>query len=306
MINPTARQHAAEFDSWLYQVNENCGRFHAELRDREFVGKIDPFRHQALDLSIVDIAHARLFRTREDVVADSADHFYVAFQLRGSSSLEQEGNRVVMQQGDITLINSSRPCDFTYDAYSQQLSLIVPRTVMDQHLRFTHIEPCRKVLANTPTALLASQLIMSTAQQSSISRQEGEAVLDALVSLLRPALGHGVAELDSHEKMFRRALDVIDCRIGDEALSPETVAREIGVSIRGLYRLFARKDLVVAQYIKNRRLDLCAEALRREKGEVKVSAFGYEWGFRDSSHFSTAFKSRFGVAPGEYRKRFVS
>ncbi|MFO6285111.1 AraC family transcriptional regulator, partial [Pseudomonas aeruginosa] len=30
---------------------------------------------------------------------------------------------------------------------------------------------------------------------------------------------------------------------------------------------------------------------------------GYCWGSSDHSLFSTAFKQRFGVTPGEYRKR---
>jgi AraC family transcriptional activator of tynA and feaB len=66
--------------------------------------------------------------------------------------------------------------------------------------------------------------------------------------------------------------------------------------------MFAKKGLVVARYIKNRRLDLCAESLRQSGKEQKLSVLGYSWGFSDSSYFSTAFKSRFGIAPGEYRK----
>jgi AraC family transcriptional activator of tynA and feaB len=70
--------------------------------------------------------------------------------------------------------------------------------------------------------------------------------------------------------------------------------------------MFAKKGLVVAQYIKNRRLDFCAETLRNAQFEQKLSALGYAWGFSDSSYFSTAFKGRFGVSPGEYRKRYAN
>lgn len=34
------------------------------------------------------------------------------------------------------------------------------------------------------------------------------------------------------------------------------------MSVRSLYRMFADKGLVVAQYIRNRRLDFCADAIR--------------------------------------------
>ena len=75
---------------------------------------------------------------------------------------------------------------------------------------------------------------------------------------------------------------------------PVWVAKDAGI--------FAKKGLVVAKYIKNRRLDLCAQSLRQSCTEEKLSVLGYSWGFSDSSYFSTAFKSRFGISPGEYRK----
>jgi AraC family transcriptional activator of tynA and feaB len=70
------------------------------------------------------------------------------------------------------------------------------------------------------------------------------------------------------------------------------------MSVRSLYRLFADQGLVVAQYIKNRRLDLCAQALQNVHDDEKLAGIGYRWGFSDHSHFSTAFKQRFGVTPG--------
>ena len=82
------------------------------------------------------------------------------------------------------------------------------------------------------------------------------------------------------------------------------MAAELGVSLRSLYRLFARRGLVVAQYIRNRRLDLCAQALRSAAGQEKLAGVGLDWGFADHSHFSTAFKQRFGMSPSEYRRQY--
>lgn len=78
----------------------------------------------------------------------------------------------------------------------------------------------------------------------------------------------------------------------------------VGVSLRSLYRLFARQGLVVAQYIRNRRLDLCAQALRSAAEQEKLAGVGLDWGFADHSHFSTAFKQRFGMSPSEYRRQY--
>ena len=66
----------------------------------------------------------------------------------------------------------------------------------------------------------------------------------------------------------------------------------------------ADKGLVVAQYIRNRRLDFCADAIRHAADDEKLAGIGFHWGFSDQSHFSTVFKQRFGMTPGEYRRKF--
>jgi AraC family transcriptional activator of tynA and feaB len=43
---------------------------------------------------------------------------------------------------------------------------------------------------------------------------------------------------------------LIDDHIQSESLRPEWIAAESGMSVRSLYRMFAEKGLVVAQYIK--------------------------------------------------------
>ncbi|WP_250392867.1 helix-turn-helix domain-containing protein, partial [Escherichia coli] len=97
---------------------------------------------------------------------------------------------------------------------------------------------------------------------------------------------------------------LIDDNIREEILRPEWIAGETGMSVRSLYRMFADKGLVVAQYIRNRRLDFCADAIRHAADDEKLAGIGFHWGFSDQSHFSTVFKQRFGMTPGEYRRKF--
>jgi AraC family transcriptional activator of tynA and feaB len=87
----------------------------------------------------------------------------------------------------------------------------------------------------------------------------------------------GVGSDSTQARIFRKALRYIDEHIGDETQCPEWLVTQVGVCVRGLYRLFSRHSLVVAQYVKNRRLDLCAEQLRHARGEGKLCALGYEW-----------------------------
>ncbi len=51
------------------------------------------------------------------------------------------------------------------------------------------------------------------------------------------------------------------------------------MSVRSLYRMFADKGLVVAQYIRNRRLDFCADAIRHAADDEKLAGIGFHWDF---------------------------
>jgi AraC family transcriptional activator of tynA and feaB len=302
MISTIAQRHDG-FDQWIHQINQICGAFSAQPLGREFAGRIREHQSDALKLSFVDACQARLFRTPQEVAAGEGGKYFAVFQLDGTAGMAQGDNKVLLAPGDITLIDASRPSDFTYSENSRQLSLILPHQLVEQTLRFNQVRCGHRIAATSPIARLSHRLVLDATRQQHLTLQESEATLEAIVSLLRPAISQGEECTDAHERLFRKTLSFIDANIRSEELCPEWLAREIGMSTRGLYRMFARKGLVVARYIKNRRLDLCAESLRGLGKEQKLSVLGYSWGFSDSSYFSTAFKSRFGIAPGEYRKR---
>ncbi|MCW3811488.1 AraC family transcriptional regulator, partial [Escherichia coli] len=44
--------------------------------------------------------------------------------------------------------------------------------------------------------------------------------------------------------------------------------------------------------------------IRHAADDEKLAGIGFHWGFSDQSHFSTVLKQRFGMTPGEYRRKF--
>ncbi|WP_039011429.1 transcriptional regulator FeaR [Pseudomonas brassicacearum] len=302
-MNLSISQRRNGFDQWIHQINQICGAFNAQPLGSEFSGHIREHHDGALKLSVVQACQAHLFRTPQDVSASETSKYFAVFQLNGSAGMAQGDSRALLSAGDITLIDGSRPCDFTYGENSSQLSLILPSQLVTQTLRFNQVKCGHRIEATSSVARLSHRLILDITEQECLTWQESEAMLEAIVSLLRPAISQTEDCADMHERIFRKTLVCIDANIRSEELCPEWLAHEVGISTRGLYRMFAKKGLVVARYIKNRRLDLCAESLRQSLTDQKLSAFGYSWGFPDSSYFSTAFKARFGVSPGEYRKQ---
>ncbi|WP_283602639.1 transcriptional regulator FeaR [Serratia proteamaculans] len=297
----SAQVREVGFEEWLAKINSACGRFCAKTLGPGFSGAMQEFRAHALRLSVVDAAQTRLYRTQQEIARSDGSHFFTVFQLRGSSLMEQGDRQAVLSAGDVTLIDASRTSSFTFQQNSRQISLLMPRSYLEQSA--SEVQYARRLDAQSSVVRLSRQLVLGCMQDSQMSAPESEAILNAVATLLRPVLVERVVEEDRHPRSFSRTLAFIDTHIQSPQLRPEWIAGELGVSVRSLYRMFARQGLVVAQYIKHRRLDLCAQALRSAPERQKLATIGYDWGFSDHSHFSTAFKSRFGVSPSEYRKQ---
>jgi len=59
----------------------------------------------------------------------------------------------------------------------------------------------------------------------------------------------------------------------------------------------------VAALIRERRLEHCrAELADAAHAGRPVAVVGARWGFTDPAHFSRAFRARYGVAPGRFRR----
>jgi AraC-like DNA-binding protein len=96
----------------------------------------------------------------------------------------------------------------------------------------------------------------------------------------------------------------IEQHLADPDLSLEKIAKSNGVSLRHLHYLFRLTEVSVSEWILDRRLLRCYDALvRPDMRSLSVTEVAYQFGFRSSSHFSTVFRRKFGHSPSELRKR---
>ncbi|MRA94315.1 transcriptional regulator FeaR, partial [Bacillus thuringiensis] len=77
-------------------------------------------------VSTVTASGVNLFRTRNEIKRSNDDWFYTVFQLSGQAAIEQDDRQVVLDAGDITLIDASRPCSIFWQQTSRQASLLLP------------------------------------------------------------------------------------------------------------------------------------------------------------------------------------
>lgn len=270
----TTAEGGLAYQRWLATINQVCGHFAARPLEGRFHGEIDARYAGSLKVSTVTAAGVNLYRTRNEIKRDNDAWFYTVFQLAGEAVIEQDDRQVTLAAGDITLIDAARPCSIVWQQTSRQASLLLPR----QRVAPTGeiVTACR-LDKSLPMVQLSQRLLLESMGGTALSASESEAALEAIACLLRPVLRQREPTPSRRDKQFQKIIALIDASIQSEHLRPEWLASEMGMSVRSLYRLFADKGLVVAQYIKNRRLDLCARALQDVHDDEKLAGIGYRW-----------------------------
>ena len=85
-------------------------------------------------------------------------------------------------------------------------------------------------------------------------------------------------------------------------LTPQEVAREVGLSYENFRKRFAELSVESpGQYQKRRRLEWACAAIYQ--GEQTMKEIASELGFCDVFHFSKGFKKVIGTTPSDYRRR---
>ncbi|MEY9997184.1 AraC-like DNA-binding protein [Streptomyces sp. V4I8] len=88
--------------------------------------------------------------------------------------------------------------------------------------------------------------------------------------------------------------------MADPDLSPSTLARQLGVSVRTLHRRSPPPRRPWPGYVRRHRLERARADPLADRGSV--SDLAAHWQFADSSHFVRAFKRAYGWTPTAYAR----
>jgi AraC-like DNA-binding protein len=124
------------------------------------------------------------------------------------------------------------------------------------------------------------------------------ASLAALV--LRTAVQRPTPDLAHVEQVRLRTDAIIYEQAADPSLTPATIATQLNISLRQLYRAFNGTESPAAR-IRRRRLERAAEILAARGGHGHVERVALECGFASAEYFSRAFRREFGLSPRAYR-----
>jgi AraC-like DNA-binding protein len=102
--------------------------------------------------------------------------------------------------------------------------------------------------------------------------------------------------------LLYRLKSYIHAHLAEPNLSLPGTAAALGMSSRHVNNLLAARDESFGRYVLARRLEQCRRNLADPSlAHRQISEIAFAWGFNDQSHFSRAFKDRFGLSPRDYR-----
>lgn len=274
-----------------------------------FFGSIDTVRSGDVQISRVASTVQDVARRRANIARSDQDFFLVSLQTAGSGTIEQDGRTAILRAGDLTLYDTTRPYALRFHDAFGQLVLRLPRAALTHALPSCERMTATRIAGRAGTGLLAAtfigQLHRSLADVAPGHRDRLNGVAIELVAAAISEQTGVAADLARGRFLLQeRVRDFVDRHYRDPNLDCDTVAVSQGISARYMRKVFEAADASVAELIWNRRLDHASRELRNPaRAHLSVSSIAYGSGFKDTGHFSRAFRRRFGVPPSAVRAR---
>jgi YesN/AraC family two-component response regulator len=101
------------------------------------------------------------------------------------------------------------------------------------------------------------------------------------------------------DALMERVMRSVNAHMSETDFNVDALAVDVGISRAQLHRKMKEiTGISSGKFLRNLRMEQAARLLR--EGRINVSQVADSVGYNDQAHFSTAFKSHFGMSPSEY------
>lgn len=201
----------------------------------------------------------------------------------------------------MAIYDATRPHRIQSSTRFSKLLISIPRTVMRE--RIAGVEHCTALHVSGKQGMgaVATHFIQSAAiQAENMSVGEFSALsvqsLDLLTLALTSARPRNFNLLRSRSISLRLVKDFIERYLSEAMLDTAMITAGTHLSPRYINDLFKDENTSLMRFVWMCRLEKCRkEILSLPYDPISIIAF--RWGFNDLSHFSRAFKHRYGICP---------
>jgi AraC family transcriptional activator of tynA and feaB len=247
-------------------------------------------------------------RTSRQVDRTDNAFFMVSLQHRGRSRLSQCRQDVVLDPGDIGIIDSGLPFDLFFPETVDRRIVMMPKALLTSRIR--SIEnwkgPVRIKSDFVLSPIVAKLIHMLTERELPLTDAYAHRMLESVADYLADSMiGDTITAPgeDSSRRTFDDLVQYVAHHIASSDLCAMSAAVANGVSLRTLHRLFKRFGLSsFEQFVIEKRLALARQSLM-SGAATSVSEAAFTTGFNDLSHFTRRFSAAYGVNPSSLLRR---
>jgi len=301
------------FDYWHeIACKAICAHDSQPAQRLRFKAHIDEGTLDGLDLVQFTNAAMTVEHTASHAAQVAGDDVFLCRQVSGTLWLEQEAREVLLQPGDMTLLDPLLSYTGTFSDLSHLLVIKLPRSELE-----ARVGKCRQAVAchikpqDAITRLASSHLALLPGQTGPMNRVIGDFLkvqtLDLIALTLAASMRDRVPRISSARAVVSMSVRMaIESRLTNPRLDVRTIAAASGVSARYTNAVLAKEGTSIARLILERRLARCRSAIEDpQQASRTLSEIAYGWGFSDMTHFGRSFRNAYGVLPSEFRRRMT-
>ena len=290
-------------DAWQWNAQQICGDCRIQIPKSSFHGTIEIRHVGGLRLTRFSSSPLSFWKWPPDSANPDNRFCIVITQIAGVRRYLQNGTSVLLNPGDTTLIDASRPWSSSCGTDCARLYLRVPSWMMENRLRTREIPIAWRISGTDglgTTLYRLSQSLYEGAER--LKEEEGTAALDAYFQILSACIGRTESSEPRSPELRWRIQRFVDDHLSDPALGPAAIAASAHISVRHLHRLFSGSGSTLGDCVRTRRLEQCRNDLANPRLHSKtITEIAFFWGFSDSAHFSRSFRRQFGICPRVFR-----
>lgn len=236
------------------------------------------------------------------------DSYYLPLQLEGIAHGGQDGRGCRATARSMLLLDSRIPHWRELGAGSRMLNVRLPKPLLERYLPDAGAVCVRPVSGDSGQGAVAWAMLNSLwAQRTTLNTADLPALADVVArmvaSLFGPLRRNDTDPPGAARRHRRKLLEYIADNLNDPQLDVQSTADACGISYRYVHLLMRDTGRTFSRYLLEHRLERCRSALEARKHSARsITEIAFECGFNDASHFSRAFRGRYGLSPREFRR----
>ena len=276
----------------------------------DYRGFIREAKFGAVAVTDILLSEQMISRRGRHIARLDKDCYYVQFIQRGSINVLQAGKTLTSNAGAGAIFCATESYDLECIGEIRSFYLELPRKEFAERFPKNRVPVAAIMGTGRGLGRIAAEFCSMIASEGAaldgdLRARLGDELMD-VVALALDAGGGDEAAADRvvRQTRLRSVKTWIEEHLADPDLSLEKIAKSNGISVRYLHYLFRLTDMSASEWIWDRRLQRSYDALTQPGlCNLSMTELAYRLGFNSSSHFSTAFRRKFGVRPSDVRRK---